>query len=158
MMRPKASVRKNVRQCIEPSEGGIDPMEGGVESSAGGAEFRAGGVEFSIGGADETLGGAEFRKSGMAEPASAGWMETPMASAMEKAAHAAIADSGNDVICSQHKARDGLHKVNRGGIASTGCLAKAKIRPYVSPIDFGAGRLGRFAFGRTFRFYPPNLD
>jgi hypothetical protein len=151
MMRPKASVRKNVRQCIEPSEGGIDPMEGGVE-------FSPGGVEFSIGGADETLGGAEFRKSCLAEPASAGCMETPMASAMEKAAHAANADFGNDVMSSDIRHPTGCTRLTAAASPRPAALPKPKSGPMCRRIDFGAGRLGRFAFGRTFRFYPPNLD
>ena len=102
-MRPKVSVRSNIWQGIEPSDGGIELMDGGVEFSAGGVEFRAGGVEFSIGGADETLGGAEFRKSGeTAEPAEAGSVEMPSPSATGKAASAARTDFGNDIVsCSQ---------------------------------------------------------
>jgi hypothetical protein len=102
-MRPKVSVRRNVRQRIEPSEGGIELMEGGVEFSAGGVEFRAGGVEFSIGGAGVTLGGAEFRKSGNpAEPAAAGFAANPVASTTKKAATAAKADfCGDAMTCSR---------------------------------------------------------
>lgn len=70
-MRPKASVRKTLKQRT-------GRMTGTVESKPGGLRLRTGGAEFSAGGAEETFGGAEFSIGG--EPvmsATAGGVNAP---------------------------------------------------------------------------------